>query len=109
MNFKEYEVAAAKTAVYPNRGNNIVYAALGLTGEAGEVAEKVKKSIRDDEGVLTDKRAKQLQKELGDVLWYVAAMCHELGMDMESVALKNLDKLQDRQERGKIQGDGDSR
>lgn len=109
MNFKEYEDAAAQTAVYPGRGNNITYATLGLAGEAGEVAEKVKKAIRDDEGVLTDERAKQLQKELGDVLWYVAAMCHELGTDMESVARKNIDKLHDRKERGKLQGDGDSR
>jgi NTP pyrophosphatase (non-canonical NTP hydrolase) len=109
MNFDDYQNAASKTAVYPNQGDNLTYPALGLAGEAGEVAEKVKKIIRDDGGELTPSRISSLEKELGDVLWYVAAMCHEIGVTMEQVAMKNVVKLQDRVARGAIKGSGDDR
>lgn len=101
--FNDYQKEAKMTAVYPeNMG--LVYTALGLTGEAGEYAEKIKKYIRD--GVLDDKLA---AKELGDVLWYLAMAADELGYDLSEIALMNLEKLRDRQERNKIGGSGDSR
>ncbi|HPW39210.1 MAG TPA: nucleoside triphosphate pyrophosphohydrolase family protein, partial [bacterium] len=70
MNFNSYQQAAAQTAVYPNLGNNFVYPTLGLVGEAGEVAEKIKKVLRDDNGQLSAEKKQELMKELGDVLWY---------------------------------------
>ena len=103
MTFSEYQEAARSTAIYP-RDRAIVYPALGLTGEAGEVAEKVKKWIRD--GSL-DKEA--IAKELGDVLWYIAALSGDLDIDMDEIAQRNIQKLQDRAARGKIQGSGDNR
>ena len=103
MTFEEYQEQARSTAIYP-RDQAIVYPALGLTGEAGEVAEKVKKWIRD--GAL-DKEA--IAKELGDVLWYIAALSGDLGISMDEIASQNIRKLQDRASRGKIQGSGDDR
>jgi NTP pyrophosphatase (non-canonical NTP hydrolase) len=103
MTFEEYQEQARSTAIYP-RDQAIVYPALGLTGEAGEVAEKVKKWIRD--GAL-DKEA--IAKELGDVLWYIAALSGDLGISMDEIASQNIQKLRDRAARGKIQGSGDDR
>ena len=103
MTFEEYQEQARSTAIYP-RDRAIVYPALGLTGEAGEVAEKVKKWIRD--GTL-DKES--IAKELGDVLWYIAALSGDLGISMDEIASQNIRKLQDRASRGKIQGSGDNR
>jgi len=108
MNFSEYQQKAGSTAVYPNRGNHIAYPALGLAGEAGEVAEKVKKLLRGDYP-LDDALRAVLTKELGDVLWYVAAVCHEVGIDMQDVAETNVAKLASRKERGVLRGDGDDR
>jgi len=109
MNFETYEESAGKTAIYPDRGNTLIYPALKLAGESGEVAEKVGKMLRDDAGVLTDKRRDDLIKELGDVLWYVAALCHELKVPMAEVAQLNIDKLNSRKERNVLTGDGDDR
>jgi NTP pyrophosphatase (non-canonical NTP hydrolase) len=109
MKFSEYQKAARKTAIYPNQGHNIAYPALGLAGESGEVAEKVKKVMRDKGGVVDEKTREALKKELGDVFWYVAALCDEVGLDMEEVAKHNIEKLQDRQERNKLHGSGDNR
>lgn len=109
MNFDEYQAAAQATAQYPDMGNNLYYPTLGLAGEAGEVAEKVKKLMRDAEGVLCDERRAALKKELGDVLWYVAAVCSELGLDMNEVAEANIAKLRQRHKDGTIRGDGDDR
>jgi NTP pyrophosphatase (non-canonical NTP hydrolase) len=103
MTFSEYQEKARSTAVYP-QDRAIVYPALGLAGEAGEVAEKVKKWIRD--GAL-DKDS--IAKELGDVLWYIAALAGDLDISMDDIAHRNLQKLQDRAARGKIQGSGDNR
>jgi len=77
MTFKEYQKEAIKCAQYPEIGNNIRYPLLGLIGETGEVAEKFKKMIRDDGGVLSDERRLAIQKELGDVLWYTQAVAYE--------------------------------
>ena len=103
MRFNEYQEEASKTAIYPEQ-YKIVYPALGLAGEAGEVAEKVKKHIRD--GVLN---VDDLKKELGDVLWYLAAIASDLGLNLDEVAEANLQKLRSRQARGVISGNGDNR
>ena len=108
MNFDEYQAAARSVAVYPNIGNNLVYPVLGLNGEAGEVAEKLKKAIRDRGGDIEPAR-EDLIKELGDVLWYVASCCSELGVPMGDVAARNIDKLLDRRKRDRISGSGDNR
>ena len=109
MNFTEYQELAKKTAIYPSRFFR-VYPALGLCGEAGEVAEKIKKSIRDgiDYGYEEEFKA-DLTKELGDVLWFVAQMATELKVDLEYIAETNIKKLASRAKRGKIKGSGDNR
>ena len=108
--FRTYQEAAKTTAVYPGRGEgNYTYPALGLAGETGEICEKIKKVIRDDGGVISDEKRALLGKELGDVLWYVATLASELGLDLSAIAQDNLDKLAGRKERGQIHGSGDLR
>jgi len=109
MDFNEYQKESRKTAIYPQKGNNLIYPTLGLVGEAGEVAEKVKKLIRDKNFVVDEEFKEGVKKELGDVLWYLAQLCTELGISMEDVAKTNLEKLFSRLERGKIHGSGDER
>ena len=109
MELSAYQRASRATAVYPNAGEDLTYPALGLCGEAGEVAEKVKKAIRDDGGVLTTERREALAGELGDVLWYLAQLATEAGLDLGEVAEANIAKLRSRQSRGVLQGSGDLR
>lgn len=109
MRFSEYQERSRATAVYPDAGSNIVYPALGLCGEAGETAEKVKKAIRDDGGTLTEERREAIAAELGDVLWYAAQLATEAGLDLEEIAEANLDKLASRQRRAVLHGSGDDR
>src|SRR5687768_4416953 len=109
MELADYQQRSRATAVYPDAGENLAYPALGLCGEAGETAEKVKKAIRDDGGVLTDERREALAAELGDVLWYVAQLATEAELDLEELAEANLAKLASRQERGALHGSGDTR
>ena len=104
-----YQARSRATAVYPDAGSNLLYPTLGLCGEAGEVAEKIKKMVRDDGGVLGDERRDALAKELGDVLWYVAQLASEAGLDLDAIAEANLEKLLSRRERGVLQGSGDDR
>src|SRR4029079_9387400 len=99
MNFTEYQEASRKTALYPDLGKNFVYPTLGLVGEAGEVAEKVKKIIPDQGGALDEGTRTELQKELGDVLWYLAQLSIELGTTLDVVAETNIAKLKSRQQR----------
>jgi len=106
--FNSYQRTATKTAIYPAE-HKILYPALGLAGEAGEVANKVKKIYRDHDGVLTDEYREMLSAELGDCLWYVAAIASELGVSLGEVAMNNVDKLTDRKLRNKLGGDGDKR
>lgn len=108
MNFNEYQEQACKTAVY-GAGSNIVYPALGLGNEAGEVLGKIKKVLRDQDGIYTPDNVKDIGKEIGDVLWYIAALCRDLGISLDDVAEINLAKLRDRQARNVIQGSGDDR
>ena len=107
--FYDYHEKARETAIYPNLGNNLWYPALGLSGEAGEVAEKIKKIYRDHKGVVTPTLRLALVKELGDVLWYVANICSELDVTLAGVAWENLRKLRSRKRRGKVSGEGDKR
>jgi NTP pyrophosphatase (non-canonical NTP hydrolase) len=109
MRFSEYQRRSRATAVYPDLDSNLVYPALGLCGEAGETAEKVKKAIRDDGGTLTEERRQAIAAELGDVLWYAAQLATEAGLDLEAIAEANLDKLASRQRRSVLQGSGDNR
>jgi NTP pyrophosphatase (non-canonical NTP hydrolase) len=152
ITFDEYQEAATTTAVYPGQGafQGLVYAVLGLSGEAGETAEQVKKTWRDDgtpdigkammamidhielalrttrghteiidearieasdifcPGISPERKQKIL-KELGDVFWYAAQVCTELGADMGDVAQANLDKLATRKAQDKIHGEGSDR
>ena len=101
MDMGYYQQEAVKTAIYTDP---IIYHALGLGNEAGEVQGKIKKMLRDG---TVNKDA--IAAEIGDVLWYIAALCRDLEIDMAEVALKNLSKLKSRQERGTIQGSGDNR
>lgn len=111
MEFSQYQVEATKTAIYPDRGaiGGLLYATLGLTNEAGEVAGKLKKVLRDNGGELTQEKRSELAAELGDVLWYCAAIADELGYSLAYIAKQNIQKLYDRAERGVIGGSGDNR
>ena len=107
---KVYMAFTDGTAKYPEAGTGTVpaisYVALGLAGEAGEVADKVKKLIRDGD---TPELRAAIKKEVGDVLWYWTRMCRELGIEPEAIAQENVDKLQSRKDRGVLQGSGDNR
>lgn len=110
MNFNEYQEKAKMTAGYPVIGGNAyIYPALGLAGESGEVAEKVKKILRDDNGVVSEEKKAEIKKELGDVLWYVSEIARQLNIPLEDVATANIEKLTSRLARGVIGGSGDNR
>jgi len=109
LTFEEYQKKSRKTALYPNVGENFIYPTLGLTGEAGEVAEKVKKILRDNNGVVNDEKKSEIKKELGDVLWYIAQIATELGLSLDEIAELNIEKLYSRLERKKLSGSGDER
>jgi NTP pyrophosphatase (non-canonical NTP hydrolase) len=113
VTFDEYQAAAGKTAAYPDKGNNLLYPALGLAGETGETVDKIKKLWRN-KGVtgaaaLADEDKKELVKELGDVLWYCAALASELKTPLDEVAEGNIAKLADRAVRNVIKSEGDNR
>lgn len=112
LTLNEYQDQAASTAIYRDKtGTEVLYPALGLGGEAGEVLEKVKKLIRDGDGIpnMSLETKRELAKELGDVLWYVAALAGDLDYSLDKIAEINLAKLFSRQERGVIGGSGDNR
>lgn len=114
-----YQNQALSTAIYPNIGHNFLYPTLGLVGEAGEVAEKVKKIIRDqqfphqpfmgDASMLPEETRLELAKELSDVCWYAAVLSKELGFSLSEIMAMNIEKLQSRQQRGVLGGSGDNR
>lgn len=109
LDFNKYQKACTKTAVYPNLGKNFVYPTLGLIGEAGELANKIKKIVRDDRSKVTSEKKEDLKKELGDVMWYVAQLSTELNLKLSDVARENIEKLSSRMVRGKLRGSGDNR
>jgi NTP pyrophosphatase (non-canonical NTP hydrolase) len=108
LELSEYQRLSRRTAEYP-REAWLAYPALGLAGEAGEVAEHAKKAIRDDGGAISEERRAAMSKELGDVLWYVAQIASELDLQLDEIAQLNLDKLLSRQRRGVLSGSGDER
>lgn len=109
QDFNEYQAFVQGMKVYP-ANYSVVYPALGLAGESGEIAEKVKKWLRDEGGQeITADRREQLLSELGDPLWYIAALADDLGYTLQEVVDFNVNKLTSRKSRGKLQGDGDNR
>ena len=103
MGLNDYQKAASRTAIYKAE-HSILYPALGLAGEAGEVSNKVKKMLRDGN---FDKQG--IAAEIGDVLWYLAALSRDLNIDLHDLAMQNLEKLYGRKARGKLSGSGDKR
>ncbi|MEO7538982.1 MAG: nucleoside triphosphate pyrophosphohydrolase family protein [Pyrinomonadaceae bacterium] len=99
MKFEDYQSEASQTALYPRRMSNLEYPTLGLTGEAGEVANIVKKIQRDHGGVINDEIREKLKDELGDVLWYISACADELGITLDQIAEYNVQKLAKRHNR----------
>jgi NTP pyrophosphatase (non-canonical NTP hydrolase) len=112
LTFEEYQRISAETAVYPEVGTGSVlalcYLGLGL-GEAGEIQGKLKKILRDDNGVISEEKRQGVLGELGDLLWYVSMLTDELGAGLEDVAEANISKLADRKIRGVLSGSGDNR
>jgi NTP pyrophosphatase (non-canonical NTP hydrolase) len=108
VELSEYQRLSRRTAGYP-REAWLTYPALGLAGEAGEVAEHAKRVIRDDGARVTEERREAMCKELGDVLWYTAQLASELELDLDEIAAGNLEKLFSRQQRGVLHGAGDDR
>lgn len=114
MQFNDYQTKAISTDVFggkkvPVNDPAFLSKILGLVGEAGEVAEKFKKVFRDENSTLTDQKITELEKELGDVLWYIAVLGSYMGLSLEDIASKNLSKLQARKTKGKLRGSGDNR
>jgi NTP pyrophosphatase (non-canonical NTP hydrolase) len=108
MDLNEYQQAARRTAIYPDH-HRVLYPALGLASEAGEVAGKIKKVLRDQGGDFGRAPIEAIKGELGDVLWYVAVLAGDFGLSLEAIAAANLDKLASRLERGRLGGGGDRR
>ena len=108
MRFDDYQKAALRTAIYAER-DRVIYPALGLASEAGEVAGKIKKVLRDQDGDFARAPLAALADELGDVLWYVAVLAADLGLSLEQIAADNVAKLAARRQRGTIGGAGDHR
>jgi NTP pyrophosphatase (non-canonical NTP hydrolase) len=107
ISLDDFQRGALETAVYPEQ-HRVIYPALGLAGEAGEVADKVKKVLRGD-GPLDEERKKAIAQEIGDVLWYCAVLASDLGFGLEEIGSMNYAKLHSRKERGMLGGDGDDR
>ena len=108
MEFNDYQTRAMKNKVY-GYGDKIIYPALGLGNEVGEVQGKIKKVLRDNEGIFNLENRKPIADEIGDVLWYIAALAEDLGFTLDEIAEINITKLEDRRARGVIQGSGDQR
>lgn len=113
LDFNQYQNFTEATAIY-KKETAFEYLSLGLLSEAGEVAGKFKKLIRDypkawEDYDFTDEQIKDIGKELGDVLWYIARIADELDISLEEIAADNIDKLFSRKERGVLGGSGDNR
>lgn len=110
MTLDEYQKEALVTAVWSgDEFKDLAHWVLGITGEAGEIAEKIKKIVRDKDAVVSDEDKEELIKELGDVLWYLAVLTEHLGYKFDEVGTRNIAKLRSRQARDKIGGSGDNR
>lgn len=109
MTFEFFSEMARDTAKYPAIGDSIIYPTLGLAGESGEFADKIKKVFRDKNGIIDDETKFALAYELGDILWYISILSDEIGFGLTTIAEMNIDKLQSRKSRGKLGGSGDDR
>lgn len=109
MTFDEYQIEARKTAIYKNVGSNYHYPLLGLGNEVGEIFGKCKKLERDYDSILTPEYRAKIADEISDVLWYLSNLCSEFNLKFGDIAVRNLEKLRSRQERGVLKGDGDNR
>ena len=103
-----YQQVAKTTAIYP-REQAIIYPTLGLTGEAGEVANKVKKIIRDGTNKNNENLVQEISAEIGDCLWYISVLADDIGVKLSDIANSNLEKLENRKKKGTIPGSGDDR
>lgn len=111
LDFDLYQFKARETAIYPGKGQlgGLLYTTIGLCGESGELANKVKKILRDTDSQMTEETRIKISEEMGDILWYIAMLCDELNLRMAQVANNNIQKLQARKLNGKISGEGDNR
>lgn len=113
LTLNDYQRRATRTSTYPNVGENFVYPAMGVAGEGGECCDKAKKYWRNNDSLdpinLTSEQQVAIIKEMGDTLWYLAALASELDITLEDVAKLNLEKLNDRKERGVLKSEGDNR
>jgi len=109
MTLDEYQAKAATTSLMQDNEKLLIYTALGLNGEAGEIADKVKKVLRDHDGDISKLDTADITKELGDVLWYIAMFAKSIGVSLDDIATTNVEKLASRHKRGVIQGSGDNR
>jgi NTP pyrophosphatase (non-canonical NTP hydrolase) len=109
MDMNEYQQAALRTTRGHDQPNELAHLTLGLVGEAGEIAEKIKKYFRGDIETLAQLDRADIAKELGDVLWYLAVLADHLGIPLDDIASGNIKKLASRQKRGLLHGDGDNR
>lgn len=110
MTFEDYQKQALTTVLTTDdEFKDLLHWVLGLNGEAGELAEKLKKIIRDKNSVISEEDKVEMAKELGDVLWYIAVFAHDLGVPLDDIAQTNLDKLKSRKDRGMLGGSGDNR
>jgi len=106
MDFKKYQKESRKTAIYDNLGKNLFYPVLGLVGEAGEIAEKLKRTLRGEKNTFIKK---EISRELGDVLWYLSQLASEFDLSLDKIAIENIKKLKSRKKRGVLRGKGDNR
>jgi NTP pyrophosphatase (non-canonical NTP hydrolase) len=109
MHFKDYQKQSRTTAIYPSMCQSYTFSLIGLVGETGEVAEKIKKLIRDRQGKLDDSYRDEIKKEMGDVLWYFSQLATDLDINLEDLVQTNLKKIKSRHVRSKIHGSGDNR
>lgn len=110
MTFEEYQKQALTTVISSDSEfRDLLHWVLGINGEAGEIAEKIKKIIRDKQGKVSKADKEELAAEIGDVLWYLAVFAHHLDVPFEKVAKENLAKLHSRKQRGVLGGSGDQR
>ena len=111
MDFDEYQKLASRTANFTGKQAEyaLAYLGLGVAGEAGEVVEKIKKIIRNDNGVVTPERREELKREMGDVLWYLSQLARHLDISFSDIAKINIEKLADRAKRNVIASEGDNR
>jgi NTP pyrophosphatase (non-canonical NTP hydrolase) len=108
MDIQEYQKRALATTEYGS-GNAIIYPALGMNGEAGEVAEKIKKVLRDKKGEFSDESKLEIAKEIGDVIWYCSALANDIGYTLDQIFSINIDKFESRRSRNVLSGNGDNR